>query len=80
MHLFEYAILFRPKDGVGAKMLVEIERMFAKDEKEVLERAVGRIPPEYLESLDEIAIPVMLGPLQPTITYTGEALEKFVAF
>lgn len=65
--IFEYAILFHPeerkdKDGNAipdkTKLLLDVARVLAKDEKEVAMRAAREIPEEYLERLELVEVVV----------------------
>lgn len=65
--IFEYAILFHPeerkdKDGnvipEKTRIIADVNRVLAKDEKEVALRAAREIPEEYLERLELVEIVV----------------------
>lgn len=64
--LFEYAVLYHPKpkkvDGVEqkekSKLLVDVSRVLAADDKEVAILAARGIPEEYIDQLDRVEIVV----------------------
>lgn len=63
--LFEYAIIYQPKERTDAQgndttpralLLVEPTRILCRDEKEAGITAAREIPEEYLARLDEVEI------------------------
>jgi hypothetical protein len=64
--LFEYAVLYHPKtkkvDGEEkrekSKVLVDVKRVLAADDKEVAILAAREIPEEYLDQLETVEIVV----------------------
>jgi len=67
MRLFEYAVLFKGKATKAqtdegkrpeVKLLVDVTRIIAADEKEVLLTAARKIPDECLDRLDCVEIAV----------------------
>lgn len=67
MQLYEYAILYHPKvvkDAQGNEtqgadeVLIEINSVLAKSDKEVAMRAAREIPEKYLDKLDQVEIVV----------------------
>lgn len=67
MKLFEYVILYHERlskkqeeDGKTptSKILVDVTRVLAKDEREVLINASRQISEEYLDKLDRVEIAV----------------------
>ena len=67
MRLYEYVILFHPhqtkeqKDSgetPRSKIVVDVTRMLARDDKEVTLVAARSIPEEYLDKLDRVEVGV----------------------
>jgi len=63
--LFEYAIIYQPKERTDAQgndttppavLIVEPTQILCRDEKEATIQAARRIPEEYLTKLDEVEI------------------------
>jgi len=63
VRLFQYVIIFTPsdkeeKDGVKAKVLVDVTNALSQDEKSVAILAARQIPEEYLDKLDQVNIAI----------------------
>jgi len=65
MKLFEYAVLFHPratKDQVergdlpASELIVEVEQVLARSDKEALMMATRAIPEQYEDKLDQVEI------------------------
>lgn len=65
--LFEYVVLYHPKaskkdeeSGVvnKSKIVVDLKRDLAANEKEIAIRAAREIPEEYLDKLDQVEIAI----------------------
>ena len=65
--LFEYAIIYQPKQRTDAQgndttppavLLVEPTRLLCRDEKEATIQAARRIPDDYLDKLDEVELAI----------------------
>lgn len=67
MKLFEYAVLYHPKktkkdeeDGktVKTQLLIDVKRVLANDEKEVVMLAAREIPADYVDKLSQVEVAV----------------------
>lgn len=67
MKLFEYAVIYNPKqtkkqdeEGVQAKsvLVVDVQRILARDAAEVTLIAARQIPEEYLDRLNQVDVVV----------------------
>ena len=60
MNLFEYAIIFTPKDikNEKAKLLVPVATVLASNQNNATILASREIPKEYLDHLDEVSVAV----------------------
>lgn len=63
MNIFEYAIVFKPKDSAKkvsdtAKVIVGIKTVLAKDAQTATLLAARDIPESYVSRLDEIEVAV----------------------
>ena len=61
--IFEYAVLFHPKtkkEGASepSKLIVDVARMVASNDKEVAIKAAREIPEQYLDKLDQVEIAI----------------------
>lgn len=61
--LFQFAVIFNPtkeqaEKGEKAKIVVELQTILARDEKEVQMKAAKAIPVEYDEKLSQLEVAV----------------------
>jgi hypothetical protein len=62
--IFEYAVIFHPKkkqkdeEVKKSKLIVDVTRVIAGNQEEVVILAAREIPEEYLDALDEVEIAV----------------------
>ena len=67
MKLFEYAVLYHPHqtkeqkdrgEQAKSKLLIDVTRVLARDDKEVTLMAARAIPEEYLDKLNQVEVAV----------------------